>query len=251
MKTVILIPSRLGATRLPRKPLLKINDKTMVEWVYQQATKANMGEVVVACCGDEIANVIHGAGGKAVITNPELPKGTDRVHAALQEIDPNGTYDFVINVQGDMPFISPDIIKESIRPLQMGFDIGTIAAPITDPKDISSASVVKIAMSPVKDDPSVHKAFYFSRSPIAAGTDQYFCHIGVYAYKRHALDAFVKKPVSLLEEAEMLEQLRALEAGMSIGVAIVDHAPDSIDTYADYEHVLTKSYLSLGLSHAS
>jgi len=241
---IILIPSRLAAVRLPNKPLADIQGEPMVVHVWRRGMAANIGPVVVACCGPEIEDVVKQAGGQAVVTDPELPKGTDRIYAALRQIDvqnPGKQYDVIINLQGDLPTISAALLHQVLAPLaNPEVDIATIAAPITNEADLTNLNVVKIAMTEPNEAPGgakVGRALYFSRSLIPSGGQTHYHHIGVYAYRRKALEAYVQMPVSSLETAEQLEQLRALEAGMRIGVAIVDEIPPSIDTPEDLDHV--------------
>lgn len=241
---IILIPSRLAAVRLPNKPLADIQGEPMVVHVWRRGMAANIGPVVVACCGSEIEDVVKQAGGQAVITDPDLPKGTDRIYAALQKIDarnPGNQYDVIINLQGDLPTISASLLHQVLAPLaDPAVDIATIAAPITNQADLANLNVVKIAMTEPKETPDggkIGRALYFSRSLIPSGGQIHYHHIGVYAYRRKALESYVQMPVSSLETAEQLEQLRALEAGMRIDVAVVNEIPPSIDTQEDLDHV--------------
>jgi 3-deoxy-manno-octulosonate cytidylyltransferase (CMP-KDO synthetase) len=241
---IILIPSRMAAVRLPNKPLADIHGEPMVVHVWRRGVAANIGPVVVACCGPEIENVIKQAGGQAVITDPDLPKGTDRIYAALKQVDAdnqNQLHDVIINLQGDLPTISDALLRQVLAPLSdPAVDIATIAAPITNEADLTNVNVVKIAMTEPQETATgakVGRALYFSRSLIPSGGTVHYHHIGVYAYRRKALEAYVKMPVSFLEAAEQLEQLRAMEAGMRIDVAIVNEIPPSIDTREDLEHV--------------
>lgn len=234
-KCVIVIPSRLNSVRLPQKSLLPIAGEPMVMRVWQRAVAANMGQVIIATCGNEIGDVMKAYGAEVVITDPDLPSGTDRIWAALQEIKLNDV-DVVVNLQGDLPNIPPIYLNEVLKPLQNPMiDISTIAAPITNPSEINNDNVVKIAMSaPVNN---ISNALYFSRQAIPYGADTYFHHIGVYAYRYQALQKFVELSSSYLEKCERLEQLRALEAGMRLGVAVVDKPPQSVDTQADLDLV--------------
>ena len=241
---IILIPSRLAAVRLPNKPLLDIQGEPMVVHVWRRGMAANIGPVVVACCGTEIEDAVKQVGGQAVITDPHLPKGTDRIYAALKQVDarnPGKQHDVIINLQGDLPTISAALLHKVLAPLaNPEVDIATIAAPITNPADLTNLNVVKIAMTEPKetvDGTKIGQALYFSRSLIPSGGQVHYHHIGVYAYRREALEAYVQMPVSSLEAAEQLEQLRALEAGMRIDVAIVNEIPPSIDTQEDLDYV--------------
>lgn len=232
---IILIPARMAATRLPGKPLLDIAGTPMILRVWRQAQRAAVGPVVVAAGDEEIANAIERAGGHAVLTDPALASGTDRIHAALETFDPQGVHDVVVNLQGDLPAIAPASLKRVVDALgQSGCDIATLAAPITDPADRDNPNVVKPAIVWGATDGLGH-ALYFSRTTIPTGGGELFHHIGIYAYKRSALERFVALPPSELEKREKLEQLRAMEAGMRIAVARVDEIPLTIDTEADLE----------------
>ncbi|CAO5682890.1 MAG: 3-deoxy-manno-octulosonate cytidylyltransferase [Holosporales bacterium] len=234
MSTIIVIPSRLNAERLPNKPLALIGDKPMVQWVFENAQKAHVGEVVVATCCEEIARVIQKIGGKAILTDPNLPSGTDRVYHALKKI--NKHYDKVINVQGDLPFVNPIHIQKVVETFQPDSDITSICAPIVDPLEITSASVVKPVLSFINQH--LAKALYFSRSAVPYGVDVYYHHIGVYGYRFSALEKFVNLAPSKLERQEKLEQLRALENGMTIHMGFVDTPPIAIDTKDDLQKAI-------------
>ena len=230
MKPVIVIPARMGASRLPGKPMAMIGDKPMIQHTYERALEADLGPVVVACCGNEIATLIRDIGGEAVITDPNLPSGTDRVWAAVQSREE----EIIVNLQGDLPFINPQSIKAAVKPFQNNdVHIGTPASVIEDPREVLLPSVVKIALTLYQDD--MGKAHYFSRSPIPSGEGPHYHHIGVYSYKRKALERFVSLPPSPLELSEKLEQLRALEDGLRIDVALVNSPPLSVDVPEDLE----------------
>jgi 3-deoxy-manno-octulosonate cytidylyltransferase (CMP-KDO synthetase) len=224
MKPIIIIPARMASTRLPGKPLADIGGLPMIVQVWKKAVASAAGQVVVACDGQEIADAVHQAGGQAVLTDADLPSGSDRIFQALQSIDPAGHYDVVVNVQGDMPTLDPSIITQALALLaNPQVDIGTLAALITDEKEKTDPAVVKIARAG-------SRALYFSRATIPYGEGPLYHHIGIYAYRRSALERFVSLPPSPLEQREKLEQLRALEAGMRIDVAIVDVVPLGVDT---------------------
>lgn len=241
MNPIVIIPARLAATRLPHKPLADIHGKPMVVHAMERALEAGFENVVVACCCEEIASSVAAHGGKYVITDPFLPSGTDRIHVALLTLDKNRTFDVVINLQGDLPLIDPRIIKRVLDPLtdRSSVDMSTLAAPITDDEEINNPNVVKIALSE-PDSQGIARAWYFSRQPIPHKAKTYYHHIGVYAYRREALERFVKLPPSTLERQERLEQLRALEAGMRIDVALIKECPQSVDTLEDLEKVREK-----------
>jgi 3-deoxy-manno-octulosonate cytidylyltransferase (CMP-KDO synthetase) len=232
---IILIPTRLAATRLPDKPLADIHGRAMILHVLDRAREAGIGPVAVACADAEIARIVEADGGTAVLTDPTLPSGSDRVHAALGELDPQGRHDVVVNLQGDLPTIPPAQLRAVLTPLSdPGIDIATLVAPITTLEEAEAPSVVKAACA-FERGRAVSPALYFSRMPIPWGDGPRWHHIGVYAYRRQALARYVALPESPLERREKLEQLRALEAGMRIACARVDHAPFGVDTPADLE----------------
>jgi len=233
MTPIIVIPSRLESTRLPRKPLADIGGKPMILRAWECAVASGVGKVLVACDSTEIADVILKAGGEVVLTDPLLPSGSDRVKAALDFYDPQGKYNVVVNLQGDMPFVDKAIIVEALALLEhRKVDISTLAYKITNAEDVDKPSVVKVA---VCGGGVSGRALYFSRSPVPHGAENYYCHIGIYGYRREALKEFVSLPPSYLENCEKLEQLRALENGMRIEVKVVPQAPISVDTAEDLE----------------
>ncbi|MBY0463279.1 MAG: 3-deoxy-manno-octulosonate cytidylyltransferase [Alphaproteobacteria bacterium] len=235
-RPIIVIPARLASTRLPNKPLVEIQGKPMILRVWEQAMAADIGEVVVACCGAEIADIITEAGGKAILTNPNHPSGTDRIHEAVRSRSNLSKDTIIVNLQGDLPTVSKESLRAVLEPLQNSkVDIGTLAVPISDPKQIENPNVVKIALTFVK--PNIGRALYFSRSPIPYGATEYYHHIGIYAYRMSSLERYVSLEPSLLEQTEKLEQLRALEDGMRIDVGIVGEIPHSVDTKEDLEAV--------------
>ena len=244
-KVLIIIPARLASTRLPGKPLADIFGKTMIERVYLQAVKADMGQVYVACDGAEIAEVINKSGGKAIITDPALPSGTDRIYAALKQVDVRDEFDIVVNLQGDLPAIDPEVIKAAVNALiNSNSDIATVASVIKNKSEITNPNVVKIAIAfdnafdnAFGDDNKKGQALYFSRSAIPYGSSEYYHHIGIYAYKKSALMKFVSLKPSGLEKIESLEQLRALENNIKITVQIVNSHPLSVDTKEDLEAI--------------
>ena len=233
MTPLLVIPARMASTRLPGKPLAVIGDAPMIVQVWRRASEAALGPVIVACAEREIAAAIEAAGGEAVLTRPDHPSGSDRIFEALSRRDPAQRHDVVVNVQGDLPLIDPKAIRTAITPLaDAAVDIATLAAPIEDEAELQSASVVKIAAG-FAPGATIARALYFSRTPIPAGAGAHYHHIGLYAYRRAALERFVALPPSPLEQRESLEQLRALEAGMRIDVALVDTVPFGVDTPAD------------------
>jgi 3-deoxy-manno-octulosonate cytidylyltransferase (CMP-KDO synthetase) len=239
-KILIIIPARLASTRLPNKPLADIFGKTMIERVYLQALKAGLGEVCVACDGAEIADVINKSGGKAIITDPALPSGTDRIYAALEQVDAQNEFDVVVNLQGDLPAIDPEVIRAAVNALiNSDSDIATVASVIKNKSEITNPNVVKIAIAfnDAADGNNKGSALYFSRSAIPYGSSEYYHHIGIYAYRKSALMKFVSLKPSGLEKIESLEQLRALENNMKIKVQIVNSHPLSVDTKEDLEAI--------------
>lgn len=234
MKPIILIPARLGSTRLPGKVLADIHGKPMILHVLERALQADLGPVAVACGEDEIADHVRAHGGQAILTDPDLPSGSDRIFAALEQLDPARQHDVIVNLQGDLPHIPPSYMQDVLRPLTHGYDIGTLVAPIKSEAEAQAPSVVKCACAFGAEN--MAPALYFSRHPIPSGEGPLWHHIGIYAYKRAALEQFVKLPPSPLEQREKLEQLRALEAGLRIGVVHVNHAPCGVDTPADLQH---------------
>jgi 3-deoxy-manno-octulosonate cytidylyltransferase (CMP-KDO synthetase) len=232
---LIVIPSRLKATRLPDKPLAMIGPEPMIVHVWRRAVAAQAGPVIVACGDREIADAIKRVGGQAVMTDPGLPSGSDRVYAAAKSFDPGGKYEVIVNVQGDLPTLDPKIVAAAITPLaRPQFDIGTPVARITVPEELTDNAVVKPAVM-FKPGETVAAALYFSRNLIPSGEGPHYHHIGVYAFRRQALARFVQLPPTLVELRERLEQLRAIEDGMRIGAALVDTIPLGVDTPADLE----------------
>ena len=235
MNPILLIPARLASTRLPAKPLADIGGVPMIVRVLRQAEAAGLGPVAVAAGEAEIAAAVEAAGGRAVLTDPGLPSGSDRIHAALEELDPGRRHDVVINLQGDLPALDPAQIRAVAAALaDSGADIATLAAEIVDPAERDNPSVVKAVVASDRDAKR-GRALYFIRATAPAGEGPLFHHVGIYAYRRDALTRFVGLPPSPLEVREKLEQLRALEANMSIAVARVDSVPLSVDTQADLE----------------
>jgi len=230
---IILIPARLGSTRLPDKVLADIAGLPMIVHVLNRAREAGLGPVAVACGEPAIAEAVRAAGGNAVLTDPNLPSGSDRIFAALNTLDPDQNHDVVINLQGDLPSIDPSYLATVLLPLrEPGYDIATLVAPITTPEEAAAPSVVKCVCA-FGADQITAPALYFSRNPVPSGAGPLWHHIGIYAYRRAALARFVALPPSALEQREKLEQLRALEAGMRIGAARVPTAPFGVDTPAD------------------
>lgn len=209
----------------------------MIVHVLERAQVACIGPVAVATAERAIADVVEQAGGTAILTDPDLPSGSDRIWQALRTLDPTGVHDTVVNLQGDLPGIDPDCLRAVLRPLaESAVDIATLVAPVCDETEAKAASVVKVACAFGSDAPqAVARALYFSRMPIPWGAGPLWHHVGLYAYRRAALARFVSLPESGLEQREKLEQLRALEAGMTIGCTRIPTAPFGVDTPADLE----------------
>jgi 3-deoxy-manno-octulosonate cytidylyltransferase (CMP-KDO synthetase) len=231
---LVLIPARMAATRLPGKPLADIAGVPMIVQVMRRAAAADIGPVVVATDSEEIAAAVTQHGGRAVTTRPDHPSGSDRIFEALGLIDPDGQTQTIVNVQGDLPTIDPETIRAALPPLgNPAVDIATLAAVIERPEDAANPNIVKVVGTSVAPD-RLH-ALYFTRAQAPWGEGPHYHHIGLYAYRRAALQRFISLPPSPLERREKLEQLRALEAGMRIDVAIVDTVPLGVDTPEDLE----------------
>jgi 3-deoxy-manno-octulosonate cytidylyltransferase (CMP-KDO synthetase) len=229
---LILIPARIGASRLPGKPLAEIAGEPMIVHVLRRAQEAGIGRVAVATDSEAIAACVAKAGGQAVMTRLDHASGSDRIFEALRGVDPAGRAEIIVNLQGDLPTLAPPDIAAVLAPLaDSAVDIATLAAEIADAGGRSDPNVVKVVGSPV--GPGRLRALYFTRAQAPGGDGPLYHHIGIYAYRRAALARFVSLPPSPLEQREKLEQLRALEAGMRIDVTIVDSVPLGVDTPAD------------------
>jgi 3-deoxy-manno-octulosonate cytidylyltransferase (CMP-KDO synthetase) len=233
-RTLVLIPARMAASRLPGKPLLDIAGLPMIVHVLRRAAAANIGRVAVATDTPEIAAAVKSYGGEAVMTSADHPSGSDRIYEALGKLDPSGQTEIVINLQGDFPTIRPDNIRAVLGPLSdPAVDIATLAAEIHTAEESSNPNVVKMIGSRLSERRL--RALYFTRATAPWGDGPRYHHVGLYAYRRKALQRFVGLPPSALERQEKLEQLRALEAGMRIDVTIVDTVPRGVDTPEDLE----------------
>lgn len=231
---VIVIPSRMAAQRLPGKPLADIHGEAMIVHVWRRAAATGIGPVIVATDEERIARVIEAAGGIAVMTRPDHPSGSDRIHEAIEAFDPQGAHDIIVNVQGDLPTIDPAIISTALEPLaDPAVDITTLAAVITREDEKTASQVVKAIGSPITDRRL--RALYFTRATAPWGEGDLLHHIGLYVYRRAALQRFVSLPPSPLEKREKLEQLRAVEAGMRLDIMVVDTVPLGVDTPEDLE----------------
>ena len=231
---IVLIPARMNATRLPGKPLADIHGAPMIVHVWRRAMEADIGPVWVATDDPRVLEAVASAGGKAIMTRSDHPSGSDRIFEALGAVDADGAHDIVVNIQGDLPTIEPSIVRACLAPLaEAAVDIATLATPITREHEKDDPNVVKVIATEL--DSSRLRALYFTRARAPWGEGRLLHHIGLYAYRRDALRRFVALPPSPLERREKLEQLRALEAGMRIDVALVDTAPLGVDGPQDLE----------------
>ncbi|SIR07883.1 3-deoxy-manno-octulosonate cytidylyltransferase (CMP-KDO synthetase) [Rhizobium sp. RU35A] len=233
-KTLVLIPARMASTRLPGKPLADIGGAPMIVQVARRAREANVGRVIVAVDDQRVFDAVNAAGFEVVMTRDDHQSGSDRIHEAVLSADPDGQAEFIINVQGDLPTIEPEAVMASLRPMQdPAVDIATLTVEIDNEEDKVLPHIVKVVGSPLT--PSRLRALYFTRATAPYGEGPLYHHIGLYTYRRRALERFVSLGPSVLEQREKLEQLRALEAGMRIDVEIVDSVPLGVDTPADLE----------------
>ncbi|MGD0722183.1 MAG: 3-deoxy-manno-octulosonate cytidylyltransferase [Roseiarcus sp.] len=232
--SLVIIPARMGSTRLPGKPLADIRGEPMIVHVWRRAVEAEVGPVLVAADDPAIARAIEAAGGRAILTRTDHASGSDRIFEALEAFDPARRFDVIVNVQGDLPTIEAAAVRAAARLLDDGeAAIATLATPIRRDEDRDDPNVVKAVATQVA--PGRLRALYFTRARAPWGEGPLLHHIGLYAYRREALARFVALPASPLERRERLEQLRALEAGMRIDVALVDTLPLGVDTPADLE----------------
>jgi 3-deoxy-manno-octulosonate cytidylyltransferase (CMP-KDO synthetase) len=231
---IVLIPARMSASRLPGKPLADIHGAPMIVHVWRRAMEADIGPVWVATDDSRVMEAVVSAGGKAIMTRSDHPSGSDRIFEALGAVDPDGVHDVLVNIQGDLPTLEPSIVRACLAPLaEAGVDIATLATPITREHEKDDPNVVKVIATEL--DSSRLRALYFTRARAPWGEGRLLHHIGLYVYRRDALRRFVTLPPSPLERREKLEQLRALEAGMRIDVALVDTAPLGVDAPEDLE----------------
>ncbi len=239
MNPIIMIPARLNSVRLPKKVLADIHGTPMICRVAELATQSHVGPVYVACSEVEVKEMVESMGYQAVMTDPNLPSGTDRIFEAVQKVDPTKKFDVVINVQGDLPNFDPLILKDLLVPFETNpaYQISTLCFKITNDDDLTNPNVVKAILSKKTD--AIAESLYFTRAtpPASHREGTFYHHVGIYAYRRAALDRFVTLPPSPLEKQEKLEQLRALEDGMRIGAALIHSHPISVDTVDDLERV--------------
>ncbi|MDX2204649.1 MAG: 3-deoxy-manno-octulosonate cytidylyltransferase [Hyphomicrobiaceae bacterium] len=232
-RTLVVIPARMQSTRLPDKPLADIAGEPMIVHVWRRAMAAQVGRVVVATDSEAIVAAVRAVGGEAVMTRADHTSGSDRVFEAVNRIDPDIDNDIVLNLQGDLPTLDPRLIRQCLAPLaEKGPDIATIAAEITIEEERTNPNVVKVVGTPL-GAPNRLRAIYFTRATAPFGEGPLYHHIGIYGYRRMALERFVSLKPSRLEERERLEQLRAIEDGMRIDVTLVDTVPLGVDTPAD------------------
>ena len=230
MKTAIIIPARMASERLPNKPMAKINGIPMIERVWKQGINSKIGDVYVACSEDEVFDLISSKGGKAIMTDPNLPSGTDRVFAAFNSLDNQDEYESIINLQGDMPLIDSINIQNVNIPLEKGYDIGTIATNISSDEE-KNENITKVSIDWKKED-VVGNSLDFYKFSKKQFTNIYQ-HVGIYSFKPIALRKFVSLPASKNEIDRKLEQLRAIDAGIKIGITYVENVPISVDTFED------------------
>ncbi|MGJ3260101.1 MAG: 3-deoxy-manno-octulosonate cytidylyltransferase [Rhodospirillales bacterium] len=235
MNPIVIVPARLASTRLPGKPLADIHGKAMICHVLERAREAGLGPVLCAAAETEIVDAVAAAGYEAVLTDPGHPSGSDRIWEALGRTDPDGAHDVIVNLQGDLPTLDPQLVRAVAGPLDdPDVDIATLVAEITDPAERMNPNVVK-CIAALDDTTDRARALYFTRATAPSGDGPLWHHIGIYAYRRDALRRFVELPPGMLERREKLEQLRALEAGMRIDAVRVDTVPLGVDTPADLE----------------
>lgn len=229
MNPIVVIPARMASTRLPGKPLADIHGRPMIAWMIEIARAAKAGPVLVAAAEEEVADAALRAGANVTLTDPDLPSGSDRVHAALEAFDPEGRYDVAVNLQGDMPTMAAADVACAVAVLSRGADIATLVSPSTEESDRINPNVVKAIRA--QDG----RCLAFTRAPAPWGEGPIERHVGIYVYRRKALARFVGAPPSPLELREKLEQLRALEMGMSIYADSVETFPKGVDSPADLE----------------
>ena len=233
LNPIVLIPSRMGSTRLPNKPLADIAGFPMIVQVLRRALEADIGPVLVACGEKDIFDVVSDAGGDAVLTSPNHNSGSDRIYEALSKIDVERKFNVIVNLQGDLPTIDCTCMHAILEPLKAAAcDISTLVAEIIREEEKDNPDVVKAAVA-LEEGARIGRAIYFSRCVIPSGHGPFFHHIGIYAYRRTALESFVKFSPGVLEVRERLEQIRALENGLRIDAALVDTVPLGVDTPAD------------------
>jgi 3-deoxy-manno-octulosonate cytidylyltransferase (CMP-KDO synthetase) len=237
---IVVIPARMASTRLPGKPLADIGGIPMIVHVWRRAMEADVGPVLVAAAEEDIAEAVRDHGGEAILTNPDLPSGSDRVMRAVRAYDPNRRYDVVVNVQGDLPTLDPKLIHTALECLDSdpSIHLSTLICEITRPAERENPNVVK-AIVGLAPGQTMGRALYFTRATAPTGEGPLYHHIGLYAFRRTALKAFISLPPAVLEQREKLEQLRALENHMRVEAALVDTVPLGVDTPEDLERART------------
>ncbi len=229
MSSVIVIPARMASTRLPGKPLADIHGRPMIAWMVEIARRAEAGPVLVAAAEEDVAEAALKAGANVALTDPALPSGSDRVHAALESFDPERRFDVAVNLQGDMPTMQPADVARAVAALRSGADLATLVSPSSDPEDRDNPNVVKTIRA------ADGRCLAFTRAPAPWGEGPIERHVGIYVYRRDALARFVAAPPSPLEKREKLEQLRALEMGMTICADAIADFPKGVDSPADLD----------------
>jgi len=236
MKTLIVIPVRMASRRFPNKPMNLIKGKPMIQRVWEQAVSSSLGDVIVACCEREVQDLIVSLDGKAVLTDPNLPSGTDRVYAAIQKHSNINQYDSIINLQGDMPLIDPKDIEQVNFPLRQGYDIGTLVTSLKDDNETKDINITKANIEWIKKE-LIGRAIDFNKNIHSLTGKNNYHHVGIYSFRYQTLKKFVSLPPSINEINRKLEQWRALDAKMTIGVSYVKDVPISVDTKEDLIHV--------------
>ena len=232
-RPVIIIPSRLASSRLPNKPLADIHGQPMIVLCLRRALETDIGPVIVACADEEIFSVVKEAGGKAIMTDHDHISGSDRIFEALTIFHPDCIHDCVINFQGDMPIIDPNVVRATLGPMNNeSIGISTLVSKISEAADCADKNIVKAVVA-LTDGEKSGRAIYFSRADVPFGNGQKYHHIGLYTYRRDVLQRFVDLPVGKIERQEQLEQLRALEYGLRIEAVLVDTNPIGVDTLED------------------
>ena len=232
MKTLIVIPVRMASRRFPNKPMALIKGKPMIQRVWEQAVSSNIGDVIVACSEKEVHDLITSLNGEVKLTDPNLPSGTDRVYAAIQKQSNISQYDSIINLQGDMPLIKPQDIVQVNFPLQQGYDIGTLVTNFKDDNEAKDNNTTKAHIEWIKKE-LLGRAIDFSKDFKFLKGKNCYHHVGIYSFRYEALEKFISLPPSDNEIIRQLEQMRALDSNMSIGVGYVKNTPISVDTKED------------------
>ncbi len=229
METIIVIPARMASTRFPGKPMAKINGIPMIQMVWQQAIAADIGDVYVACSEKEVEQLIFEVGGQAIMTEPDLPSGTDRIYAALKKINIPKNLENVINLQGDMPLIKPEYISKTLEPLKNNFTIGTLATNLED-KQTNDPNITKVRLKWTNNKIAEAEDFFRDHQ---IDDNNIYHHVGIYSYTLESLNKFINLPKSKSEISLNLEQLRAMDANIKIGVSYVPNVHAGIDTKED------------------